>query len=229
MKTDVKGKGLTFDEKGLIPAVVQDDATGDVLMVAWMNAEALKKTLSTGRTHFWSRSRKTLWRKGETSGHDQTVREVYYDCDGDTLLITVHQKGPACHTGRPSCFFHQMKGERRDRRTGPDTGPHAGPHILGKIYQVILDRKKNPKKGSYVSSLFAMGKDALLKKIPEEAGELVIGSKNNQRKNIVHEAADLLFHILVVLGHHGIAPGEVYGELAQRFGKPGRIRKKHGE
>lgn len=207
-------------QRGLIPAVIQDAETGEVLMVAYMNRVALQQTLKTGRTHFWSRSRRRLWKKGETSGHEQRVREIWLDCDADTLLVKVDPQGPTCHTGRWSCFFQPM---RRRSITGSDTEALTT-RILDRIYQVIVARRDAPRPipGSYVSSLFAMGKDQILQKIVEEAGELVIASKNNRRKAFISEVADLWFHTLVALGYHGIAPREVARELTRRFGQPAR-------
>jgi phosphoribosyl-ATP pyrophosphohydrolase/phosphoribosyl-AMP cyclohydrolase len=212
---------LKFDRWGLIPAIVQDYEKGNVLMLAFMNKESFLKTLQTGKTCFWSRSRKKLWTKGETSGHIQKVRELYLDCDRDTLLVLVDQKGVACHTGNTSCFFtgilhsKKVKGSDGVRKNFSERGLS----ILEQVEGVIRDRKRKPKKNSYVSSLFQSGQDRILKKITEEAGELVIGSKNKKRQEIIFETADLWFHCLVVLGLHGIPLSEVYQELKGRFGK----------
>ncbi|MBI4715136.1 MAG: bifunctional phosphoribosyl-AMP cyclohydrolase/phosphoribosyl-ATP diphosphatase HisIE, partial [Nitrospirae bacterium] len=207
---------------GLIPAVIQDDGTRQVLMVAWMNAESLAETLETGLTHFWSRSRKKLWQKGETSGHIQRVKRIFYDCDADTLLIQVDQTGPACHTGNPACFFQEAPDLFPAVKSGePETGSAPDPLILEKVYRVIQDRKAHPREDSYVHKLFTGGQDRILKKIGEEAGELVIGSKNNREEEIIYEMADLWFHSLVLLGYHGIPLEGLYQELERRFGKSG--------
>lgn len=220
MKTGDWLKSVKFSEPGLVPAIVQDIHSGDVLMLAYMNRESLEKTLQTGMTHFWSRSRKGLWQKGESSGNVQKVKAVCLDCDGDALLIQVEQTRVACHTGRWSCFHQRLSdGWWIVVEDSPRTAQAA--HILDRVYQVILDRKENPKKDSYVGGLMKGGKDRILKKIGEEAGELIIGSKNENREEIISEMADLWFHALVLLGYHGITPEDLYGEFRKRFGKPG--------
>ena len=201
--------GLKFDAQGLIPAVVQEAETGEVLMVAWMDRPALEATLATGLTHFWSRSRQAPWRKGETSGHTQHVRAVHADCDGDTLLVQVHQVGVACHTGHPSCFFTPLQGEGA-----------AVPTMLGRLERVIASRKSAPTSGSYVSALLAKGEPAVCRKIGEEAVEVVtaaLGGEGDGR--VVEEVADLWFHSLVLLGQRGIALREVLEELARRHAR----------
>lgn len=209
---------LTFDEGGLIPAIVQDWRDGTVLMAGYMNREALERTLSTRSVHFWSRSRHKLWEKGETSGHRLHLREIFVDCDGDALLVKAEPAGPTCHTGERACFFARL---RPDGTRDPEKTAEAFGGILDRLYRTILDRKREPRPGSYVSSLFDAGPDRILKKVIEEAGEVVLGSKNQKREEVIREVADLLFHILVVLGHHEITPEEIYQELAGRFGKSG--------
>ena len=206
-------RGLKFDGEGLIPAIVQDHRDETVLMMAYMNRDALEKTIRTGQAHFWSRSRKTLWHKGATSGNHLNVKEVRIDCDGDTLLVRVEPEGPACHTGQRSCFFKTVK-DGAVRRFKPSNAL-----ILDRIYDVILDRKRSPKPKSYVSLLLKSGRDKILKKIGEESGELIIGSKNNRSSEIIWETADLWFHTLVLMGHHNITPADIYQELQKRFGK----------
>ncbi|MBI3603974.1 MAG: bifunctional phosphoribosyl-AMP cyclohydrolase/phosphoribosyl-ATP diphosphatase HisIE [Nitrospirae bacterium] len=209
---------LRFDERGLIPAVVQDWRDGTVLMVGFMSREALEKTLQSGSVHFWSRSRNKLWEKGETSGHRLSLKDLFLDCDGDTLLVKAEPVGPTCHTGVQACFF---------RRLLPDGTTEAGKvldasgGILERIYRTILERKRTPQADSYVSSLMQGGVDRILKKVVEEAGEVLLGSKNGKREEVIYEVADLFFHILVVLGHHEITPEDIYRELASRFGKTG--------
>jgi phosphoribosyl-ATP pyrophosphohydrolase/phosphoribosyl-AMP cyclohydrolase len=196
---------LKFDAQGLIPAVVQDWRDGTVLMVAFMNLEALQKTVETKSVHFWSRSRQTLWEKGETSGHVQHVQGVYADCDGDTLVVQVHQEGVACHTGARSCFFNAL------------SGPGAAANMLERIERIVQQRKAAPAPGSYVAGLLAKGEVAVCRKIGEEAIEVVtaaLGGEGDAR--VVSEVADLWFHTLVLLGERGIALQDVLEELARR-------------
>jgi len=205
---------LTYDTAGLIPAVVQEAETGEVLMVAWMNREAVDTTLTTGLAHFWSRSRQTPWRKGETSGHAQHVRGVYADCDGDTLLVQVHQDGVACHTGNRTCFFAALASEPPMDATAP-TLPPAG--MLGQLEQVVRARKAGAPAGSYVGRLLAKGEVAVCRKIGEEAVEVVtaaLGGEGDRR--VIEEIADLWFHTIVLLGERGIALADVLEELARR-------------
>lgn len=216
---------LRFDDSGLIPTVVQDAENGQVLMLAYMNQESLRLTLETGLTHFYSRSRQRIWQKGEESGHIQRVREIYVDCDEDTLLIKAEQVVAACHTGRRSCFFRRLHPsadvpEELDQQQFDPAAVYGGSlAVLQQIFEVIKDRQARPKPDSYVSGLFAKGQDHILKKIGEEAAELVVASKNGRSDEIVYEAADLWFHMLVVLGYHGIAPSDVARELRNRYGK----------
>lgn len=196
---------LRYDGQGLIPAVVQEAETGEVLMVAWMDREAVTNTLATGLTHFWSRSRQAPWRKGETSGHSQHVQGVYADCDADTLLVQVHQDGVACHTGQRSCFFTALQ------------GPGAAGNMLHRIERIVADRKAAPPAGSYVAGLLAKGEGAVCRKIGEEAVEVItaaLGGEGDRR--VVEEVADLWFHTLVLLGERSIPLGDVLEELARR-------------
>lgn len=211
---------LKFDDKGLIPAVLQDWRDGTVLMLAYMNRESLEKTLETGVVHFWSRSRQQLWEKGATSGNRQRVRDVFVDCDRDTLVIAVTPDGPACHTGERSCFFSPLAdlAESCEGQTRT-TESHGG--VLDRLYETILERKRSPKADSYVASLFKAGQATILNKVTEESGETVLAAKGGKRDEIVHESADLLFHLLVALGYHEIPPMEIYQELARRFGRSG--------
>jgi len=206
----VKADELRFDGQGLIPAVVQEADSGALLMVAWMDRAAVEKTLASGVTHFWSRSRGESWRKGATSGHVQHVQAVYADCDGDTLLVQVHQEGAACHTGSRTCFFKPLTGE------APGEGvPPA--NTLERLEQAIETRKTNPPSGSYVAKLLAAGEAAICRKIGEEATEVItaaLGGEGDRR--VIEEAADLWFHTLVLLGARGIPVREVVEELARR-------------
>ncbi len=211
---------LKFDEKGLVPAVTQDE-TGQVLMVAYMNEEAVRKTVETGLCHYYSRSRGKQWLKGETSGHVQKVREILYDCDADTLLIKVEQAGGACHTGRYSCFFTRVDGEGRvadEEASGKafEAREIYSAAVLQELYDVVKERKATRPQGSYTASLFEAGLGRIREKVTEEALELVKASADEEGGKIVHEAADLLYHLLVLLAAREITPGDVFGELAAR-------------
>jgi len=208
---------LKFDDKGLIPAIVQDSVSGKVLMLAYMNKEALAKTLESGVTWFYSRSRSSLWQKGETSGNIQKVREIRYDCDGDTLLVSVEQTGAACHEGTFSCFSRILGGEKQgDQVFDPAKVYGSAATVLQELYHVIADRKANPQEGSYTTYLFTKGQDKILKKVGEEAAETLIGSKNNDKDEILYEMADLWYHCLVLLAYHNITPAELLTELHKR-------------
>jgi phosphoribosyl-ATP pyrophosphohydrolase/phosphoribosyl-AMP cyclohydrolase len=176
-----------------------------VLMVAFMNQEALQKTIETKSVHFWSRSRQTLWEKGETSGHTLQLKDLFLDCDGDALLVKVEPVGPTCHTGERACFFSRL--DSPETKTSESWGG-----ILERLYQMSE---------SYTSKLLEGGVDRILKKVVEEAGEVAIAGKGGKKDEIVYETADLLFHTVVALGYHGITLQEVYRELATRFGKSG--------
>ena len=211
-------RSLVFDGQGLIPAVIQDWLDGTVLMVGYMNHDALMKTLTTRSVHFWSRSRRKLWEKGETSGHFLRVKDLFVDCDGDTILVKAEPVGPTCHTGERACFFSRMSDEgRADVNKTQD----AGGGILERLYQTILARKAAPQPDSYVSKLLQGNVDRILKKVAEEAGEVIIAAKNQKRDEIIYETADLFFHTLLVLGYHDVTLSEVYRELGARFGKSG--------
>lgn len=209
-------KDVKFDEKGLVPVVVQDAENGQVLMVAHTNKESLEKTLSTRRTHFWSRSRKKIWAKGEESGNVQCIKEIFLDCDKDTVLVLVSQKGVSCHTGKRTCFFETIDGREEN---APTFGISRTGKTLEVVYGVIEDRKRNPREGSYVSGLFSSGLDGILKKLGEEAGETIIAAKNENRKEVIYEMADLWFHSIVVLAYFGLTSEDIYEELGRRFGK----------
>ena len=204
---------IKFDQTGLVPAVVQDAATGTVLMLAYMNRESLKKTLETGTTWFYSRSRQELWNKGATSGHVQKVQELFYDCDGDTLLVKVEQTGAACHEGTYSCFSRRF-GEAESTLT--ERPELAATEVLTELFAVLEDRRQNPQEGSYTSSLFAKGEDRILKKIGEEAAETIIAAKNHSQGEVVYEMADLWYHCLVLLAAHNIDFAALIAELGKR-------------
>ena len=198
-------KELKFDENGLIPAIVQDYMTGEVLTLAYMNAESLRVSLEEKRTCFYSRSRKQLWRKGETSGNVQHIVRINADCDLDALVVEVIKDGPACHTGEDSCFFNTLyEGEKPEKFS------------LSSLYGLIAQRKQTMPQGSYTTYLFDKGKEKILKKVGEECSEVVIAAMKNSREETVYEAADLAYHMLVLLCEMGIEPGEVLSELQKR-------------
>lgn len=208
---------LKWDGDGLIPAVVQETETGEVLMVAWMDREALAKTLESGLAHFWSRSRRALWRKGETSGHTQHVDGLYADCDRDTLLVQAHQDGVACHTGARSCFFTRLEGGAAPRASG------AGPAMIEVLERVLQSRKVERPAGSYTAGLFERGEAQICRKIGEEATEVVtaaLGGEGDAR--LVSEVADLWFHTMVLLASRGISLRRVFEELARRHEEKSR-------
>lgn len=197
---------IRYDERGLVPAIAQDYLDGTVLMMAWMNRESLQKTLGTGEAWYWSRSRQELWHKGATSGHIQKVRSVRYDCDSDALLITIEQIGDiACHTGERSCF-HQVDGIK--------SAPPAD--MLSGVFDVICDRRDRPRENSYTCKLLTGGDNKILKKIGEEAAEVVMACKDNEADAIASEVADLFYHALVALAHHQVELRDVYRKLQER-------------
>ena len=200
---------IHFDEKGLVPAIAQDARTGEVLMLAYMNEESIRLTLETGYATYFSRSRQKLWKKGETTGHVQQVLEMKADCDGDTLLLKVLQTGNACHTGHYSCFFNPIL------EADPDDLP-AGAGILQSVYDVITDRQVHPQEGSYTNYLFDKGVEKMCKKVGEEASETIIAAMKGSREEVTYEAADLLYHLLVLMNQQGVTPDDVYEELARR-------------
>ena len=200
---------IKFDEKGLVPAIAQDAKTGRVLMLAYMNAESLKMTLNSGYATYFSRSRQQLWRKGETSGHTQRVLEMRYDCDGDALLLTVEQEGPACHTGEISCFHNPILTADAD-----DLPPTAG--VVQQVYDVICDRKAHPREGSYTNYLLDKGVEKICKKVGEEASETIIAAMKRSKPEVCYEAADLVYHLLVLLFEQGVTPDDLWAELARR-------------
>lgn len=202
---------IKFDEKGLVPAVVQG-TDGKVLMLAYMNKESLKKTVETGTTWFYSRSRQSLWNKGETSGNFQKVKRISVDCDMDAILLTVEPMGPACHTGEKTCFY-------RDVVMGqlvPSVEEEKGEFILDELYSVISDRLENPKEDSYTNYLLDCGIDKILKKVGEECSETIIAAKNHDKKEIALETSDLIYHLMVMLVERGMDIKDVYDVLKDR-------------
>jgi phosphoribosyl-ATP pyrophosphohydrolase/phosphoribosyl-AMP cyclohydrolase len=197
---------IRYNEQGLVAAIAQDYLDGTVLMMAWMNRESLQKTLETGEAWYWSRSRQELWHKGATSGHIQKVRDLRYDCDSDALLITIEQIGDiACHTGERSCF-HQIDSTK--------VPPPAD--TLSTVYRIITDRQENPNESSYTCKLLAGGDNKILKKIGEEAAEVVMACKDDDKDAIAGEVADLFYHTLVALAHHQVDLRDVYRKLQHR-------------
>src|SRR5215475_6630575 len=208
-----------WDERGLVPCVVQDADTGTVLMLAWMNAESLRLTRETGAVHFWSRSRQALWKKGETSGHTLAVAEIRIDCDLDAVLVKARPAGPTCHTGATSCFFHRDAGGE----DAVDDGP--SPPILHRLAQVIEARRAATAENSYTRSLLDAGMPKILAKIAEEHGELAAELPAGEDAKVVHETADLLFHVMVGLAARRIPLDAVLAELTRRFGTSGHVEK----
>ncbi|MBE6678331.1 MAG: bifunctional phosphoribosyl-AMP cyclohydrolase/phosphoribosyl-ATP diphosphatase HisIE [Ruminococcaceae bacterium] len=196
---------LKYDNNGLIPVIVQDVHTKEVLTLAYMNEESLALTLAEKRTVFYSRSRKCLWRKGETSGNVQRVVSIKADCDGDALVVAVDKDGPACHTGNESCFFNDIY---------MDEG--VTDFCLYSLYTLLLGRKSDPKEGSYTSYLFAKGIDKILKKVGEECTEVIIAGTKRDKEETVFELADLVYHCLVLMVESGISLDDVKNELAKR-------------
>ena len=226
---------LRFDARGLIPVITQDCENGDVLMMAWMNREALEKTRETGLVHYYSRTRRSLWLKGETSGHFQHVADIRTDCDGDALLIKARQEGCACHTGHRSCFFSPLlpadllesQNTGAEETTGPEASaatvtpeetvtPENAANILAEVYEVIQDRKQHPREGSYTTKLLTGGLDRILKKVGEEATEVVLAAKNGSREEISLETADLLYHLMVMMAAGGVTWEDIFAELRKR-------------
>ena len=204
---------LSFDENGLIPAIVQDDRTGNVLMLAYMNKESLQKTIDTKETWFFSRSRQELWNKGATSGNRQIVKNLSLDCDSDAILVQVTPLGPACHTGEVTCFHNQIFDEVVQTRS-----------IVHEITDEIKNRRANPVEGSYTSYLFREGLDKILKKVGEETTEVVIGAKNRDKAEVTSELADLTYHSLVLMEELGVSVEDVKNELRKRRPKSEVLR-----
>jgi phosphoribosyl-ATP pyrophosphohydrolase/phosphoribosyl-AMP cyclohydrolase len=205
------GNGIKFDASGLIPAIVQHARSGEVLMLGYMNEEALRQTLVSGMVTFWSRSRQALWRKGETSGNVLRLIEIRQDCDGDALLVLAEPAGPTCHTGRVSCFHRTLEG---------DVTPVRMPQsvILTDLANVIAQRASTPKEGSYTTKMLAGGVDRIGKKIGEEAAEVIIAAKNGAPDEVAWEIADLMYHTLVLLQQQGMTIEAVWHELRRRHG-----------
>ncbi|WP_417326680.1 bifunctional phosphoribosyl-AMP cyclohydrolase/phosphoribosyl-ATP diphosphatase HisIE [Halarcobacter sp.] len=204
---------------GLIPVITQDATSNEVLMLAYMNEEALKLTLETKQAHYFSRSKQRLWKKGESSGHTQEVVSTMVDCDNDTILLKVNQNGVACHTGRKSCFFTDLENDEIKLDVEVNTTNAYG--VIDTLYHVIESRKNDDPSKSYTAKLLQGKENSMLKKIVEEAGEFTFAVKDNDEEEIIYEAADLLYHSLVALSSKGINPDRVKQELSRRFGLSG--------
>lgn len=205
---------IKFDERGLVPVVAQDARTGEVLMLAWANAQALRLTAETGWAHYWSRSRGELWKKGDTSGNAQEVVEVRVDCDADAVLyrVTVLENGPACHTGERSCFYRRV--DEGELREGGDAR-----HVLSRVEEIVAARDAERPEGSYTTYLFEKGVDKVLKKVGEESTEVIIAAKNEGTADLAAESADLIYHLMVLWRSRGLPPDDVWAVLHSRFGR----------
>jgi phosphoribosyl-ATP pyrophosphohydrolase/phosphoribosyl-AMP cyclohydrolase len=199
---------LKYNEAGLIPAIIQNYQTRQVLMMAWMNEESLKLSLETKKATFYSRSRQKLWVKGETSGNTQTIVSINYDCDEDTLLVEVIPAGPACHTGNTSCFYRSCM-----TNDSLDTGNIT---MLNQLYALISDRQANPIEGSYTNYLLREGVNKICKKVGEESAETIIAAKNNDPHELACESSDLIYHLLVLLNNQGVPLEDIFKELYKR-------------
>ena len=200
-----KIENLKFDDKGLIPAIVVDTETKQVLTLAYMNAESLRISMDEGRTCFFSRSRQELWRKGETSGNVQHIVSITADCDADALVVEVRKDGPACHTGAESCFFQPVY-----------TGEAKPGFQYEDLFEMLRGRKETPKEGSYTSYLFDKGRDKILKKVGEEATEVIIAAKDDDKANTIYELGDLMYHAMVLMLDMGVTMDEIKAEMASR-------------
>ncbi|MEA2174443.1 MAG: phosphoribosyl-AMP cyclohydrolase / phosphoribosyl-ATP pyrophosphohydrolase [Blastocatellia bacterium] len=217
---------VKYDERGLVPVVVQNALTGETLTLAYMNAESLARTLAEGETWFWSRSRGELWHKGATSGNTQRVLEVRLDCDGDALVVLVEPAGPACHTGARSCFHRELQ-VRASQVSGPIDEVEGERDNLGatleRLYALIQNRREERPEGSYTTYLFNEGLDKILKKVGEESAETIIAAKNEDARPLINEASDLIYHLVVLMVERGITLEDVRAELASRStGKQGK-------
>lgn len=207
MDTNKIIEDIKFDDNGLVPAIVQDINTNKVLMLAYMNEESIRKTVEEKIACYYSRSRKELWKKGETSGNIQNLKGFYYDCDKDSILLLVEQVGVACHTGNYSCFFNEVIGY--DNQV----------NVLTDLYELIENRKNTPVEGSYTNYLFEKGLDKILKKVGEETSEVIIGAKNKDKEEMVYEISDLVYHLLVLMVNEGVNIDDIKKELKNRTKK----------
>jgi len=212
---------IKFDERGLVPAIVQDANTLEVLTLAYMNQESLERTLTSHETWFWSRSRSSLWHKGETSGHKQRVVAISLDCDHDALRVLVVPAGPACHTGAETCFHNELEEASKESWAGSESENSKADlgDVLSRLYALIESRNQERPEGSYTTYLFDQGLDKILKKVGEESAETIIAAKNDDYHALINESADLLYHLLVLFVQRGLTLDEVRQELLSRHGK----------
>ena len=212
--TNFSIEDLRFDKNGLIPAIAQDFLDGSILMLAWMNREALTKTLETKNVHYWSRSRSEIWRKGATSGSTQLLKEIRFDCDNDAIVLSIEQNGSgACHTGEKSCFFNEINKSlpnQKDKKTTPFS------NICSELFNTINERSINPSEKSYTNQLLKKGSNTILKKIGEESAEFIMACKDNEKISISNEAADLIYHLQVALLNYGVDWRDVLSVLQSR-------------
>jgi len=218
---------IDWEKQELLPVIVQDQTNNEVLMMAYMNKEALQLSLSTKIAHYFSRSKQRLWKKGESSGHIQTIESFHIDCDNDTLLIKVSQEGVACHTGRRSCFFTELESGTAATEVEIDTTSTYG--VIDTLYHTIQERKNADPSSSWTAKLFSKGDNTILKKVVEEAGEFSFAYKDNDEGEMVYEAADLTYHMLVALAAKNISPDRIKQELARRFDMSGIAEKNSRE
>ena len=208
---------IKWDEKGLVSVIAQDIHSKKVRMMAYMNEEALKKTMETGRVHYYSRTRQELWEKGETSGYSQMLRSISIDCDGDALLIQIEQVGGvSCHTGNHTCFYRTIENDNWKHEVPFEVAKIDEGNMANYVYAIIAHRKQNPKEGSYTNYLLKEGIDKILKKVGEETTEVIIAAKNNNKSEVTFEISDLLFHLSVLMVELELTWEDVYHELAKR-------------
>ncbi|WP_068784449.1 bifunctional phosphoribosyl-AMP cyclohydrolase/phosphoribosyl-ATP diphosphatase HisIE [Paenibacillus phocaensis] len=217
-------QAVKWDAAGLVPAIVQDAGSKDVLMLAYMNRESLRKSVETGLTWFWSRSRAELWNKGATSGNTQRITALKYDCDGDTLLVEVIANGPACHTGEPTCFYRTAAAADEGASTGTNGGGAGGARfqVLAELEQLIAERYAERPEGAYTTYLFEKGLDKILKKVGEETAESIIAAKNGDNDELRYEVSDLIYHLLVLLRERHLPLDDIMRELERRHERPRR-------
>ncbi|EGG31582.1 bifunctional phosphoribosyl-AMP cyclohydrolase/phosphoribosyl-ATP diphosphatase HisIE [Paenibacillus sp. HGF5] len=215
---------IRWDAAGLVPAIIQDAESKQVLMMAYMNRESLRLTLESGETWFWSRSREELWHKGATSGNVQTVVSMTYDCDGDTLLLQVNPNGPACHTGQTTCFHNEITAQGQKRELANQGTAVSGERfaVLAELEEVIAQREVERPEGAYTTYLFDKGVDKILKKVGEEASETIIAAKNKDNAELKLEVSDLIYHLLVLLQERKLPLDEIMDELSRRHERPRR-------
>ena len=218
---------IDWQKQGLLPVIVQDVTNNEVLMMAYMDKEALELSLQTGIAHYFSRSKQRIWKKGESSGHIQTIHSFNIDCDNDTLLIKVTQEGVACHTGRRSCFFTELRSG--DVQTEVEVNTDAMYGVIDTLYHTIQERKNADPSTSWTAKLFSKGENTILKKVIEESGEFTFAFKDNDEAEMIYEAADLTYHMLVALAYKNISPDRIKQELARRFDISGIAEKNSRE